>query len=191
MHFFRVKLSTHALYLPRSQPVEHLVPTVSLHLVLANPIIAIDIPSTDPPRASKRTPPMQHSPVIKDQHPPRRQLLPVLILLLLQQRIKLPRSIVPRLHLINRQTNTRAIRTIPPHAQQNARRGIVFENWKATIRLNTNALVARSMSMDIYIRQDPVCIAICFVQLLGDFEAIDEQGRAAFAVGMGEEMECL
>jgi hypothetical protein len=134
---------------------------------------------------------MQHPPVIKDQHIPRLQLLPVLILLLLEQRIKLTSSIVPLLHVLDRQLDTRAVRTIPAHAQQVPGSGVVFEDGEAAVGLDADAFVARGVGVDVYGRKDPVCFSICFQQLVRDFEAVDEEGRAAFAVGVREQVECL
>lgn len=92
---------------------------------------------------------MQHSPIIEYQHPSRRQLLPVLVLFLLQQRIKLSRGIVPHLHLFDRQLNTRAVRRVPAHTQQVAGRWIVFKHGESAVRLDGDSLITRRVRVDI------------------------------------------
>jgi hypothetical protein len=67
----------------------------------------------------------------------------------------------------------------------------VFEDGEAAVGLDADAFVARGVGVDVYGRKDPVCFSICFQQLVRDFEAVDEEGRAAFAVGVREQVECL
>jgi hypothetical protein len=110
MHFFHSNLlvsftiwspSNLAFRLPRSQSSKHFLLPTRLHLIPTNPIIPVNIPPTNPPRPRKRTSSMQYPPIIKNQHLPRHQLLPILILLLLEQCIKLPGRIVPHLDFVH------------------------------------------------------------------------------------------
>lgn len=179
-----------ALLRTRQTPQDFLL-SKPLHLKSTHPIISVDVPATNPPLARKATPSMQHPPVIENQHPSGNQLLPVLVLLLLEQRIKLARSIIPHLDLINRQLDARAIRRIPAHTQQIARRRIVLEHGKAAVGLNANALVPGRMGVHVDRAQDAVRVPVVLKELVCDLEPVDEQRGAARAAAVRQQVERL
>lgn len=183
--------TTPCTHLRARQAAHDLLLPETMHFEPTHPVIPVDIPSTDPPLPRELTPPMQHPPVIKDQHPAGRQLLPVLVLLLLEQRVELARCIVPRLDLLNRQLDTGSVGRVPAHAQQVACRRVVLENGEAAVRLDADALVARGVRVHVHRGQDIVGFLVLLQELGCDFEAVDEQGRAAGAVRVREQMERL
>lgn len=148
--YTRIGLSATLQCLRRNQSPQHLLLSPLLHLIPTNPIIAIDVSTTNPPVTRERTPPMQHPPVVKDQHPSGCQLLPVLILLLLEQGIKLAGRIVPRLDFVNGKFDGRAVRAIPPHSEQVIGCGVVFQDWEAAVWLNGDAFVAGGVAVHIH-----------------------------------------
>lgn len=158
--------------LTKSKVPQHSVPSIMLHLIPANPIIAIDISTTNPPLPRERAPAMQDSPIVKYQHSPRHQLLPVLILPLLQQPIKNARRIIPLLHLRNGHINTRAVSTIPAHPQNLARRRVLFNNREATVGLDADPIVARGMRVDSDFTKRLVRLAMGFAKFRDSFEAV-------------------
>ena len=129
------------IFLRTRQRPQHLLLPKLLHLKPTHPIIPIDVPATNPPLPRKATPPMQHSPVIEHHHPPGRQLLPILILRALQQRIQLARRRVPGADLLNGHLDARAVRRVPPYTQQLASGGVVLEYREPTVWHDTNSLV--------------------------------------------------
>jgi hypothetical protein len=134
---------------------------------------------------------MQHPPIIKNQHTPRPQLLPVLIRLRLEQRVKLARSRIPRPNLLNLQLDTRSVRRVPAHTQQLPRRGIVLKHGEPAVRLDRDALVARRVRVHVDGCQEIVCRGVGVGQLVRGAEAVDEQRGAAGAVRVRKEVERL
>lgn len=134
---------------------------------------------------------MKHPPVVKDQHSARRQLLPILIVLLLQKRIELPRCIIPSFDLFNGQFDGSTVATVPADTQQIACSSIMLEHREALVRLDTNAIISRGMAMHVDSRQDLVCFWICLQEFLCYFEAIYQEGCTTFSVSMRQKMESL
>jgi hypothetical protein len=178
-------------FLRTRQRTQHLLLPKLLHLKPTHPIIPINIPATNPPLPCKATPPVQHPPIIKHHHSPRRQLLPILILAALQQRIKLARRRVPSADLLNRHLHARAVRRVPTYTQQLPSGGIVLKHREPAVRHDTNPLIPRRVSVHINRAEKLIRLWIGLAQVGGDFKPVDEQAGAAGAVGVGEQVEGL
>lgn len=134
---------------------------------------------------------MQHPPVIKDQHPPRRKLLPVLTLLLLEDLGEQARGVVPGGCLVDGELDARAVGRVPADAQQVARGRVVLEDGEAAVRLDADAVVARGVRVDVDGRERVVGARVAALELLGRLEAVHEERGAPRAVRVGQEVERL
>jgi hypothetical protein len=149
--------------LARRQVTQDLLLTEMHHLKLRHPIISIDVPSTNPALSCKRATSMQDTPVVEDKHCSRFELLPILIFLLLQKLVKLPRCIVPPSHFAQRKLDGRPITRVPSHLDQLSGFSIMFQHWKPLVRHDTDLTVPARMRMHIHRCQ---CLVRIFVLIL-------------------------
>ena len=101
---------------------------------------------------------------------------------------------IPLLHLIRRQMiHHTPIIIIPPHLYQLPTRRVVSEHWipRLRIRCVQGARLARRVRRDGDAREEGMRVGVEFFHDGGGVEAVDEEGLAACAVCVGEEVEEL
>jgi hypothetical protein len=101
-------------------------------------------------------------------------------------------SVVPALHVrADGYLNACTVGRVPAHLRQTTAVGRMSQDRSGFGGLDTDAFVAARVGVDSKAAEDFVCLLVFFEQCLGAAEAIDERGQAAFAVCVGEEVECL
>lgn len=125
------------------------------------------------------------------QGPPRPQLLPILTAPPPQNVRPFPRSKIPLLHPPLVSTKRAPIIIIPSHLNQPLRLRIVVQHRKRTHRPDAHAFIPARMSGHADRAQDVVSGRRFEPEGGGCFEAVDEEGGAAGAGGVREEVEHL
>lgn len=125
------------------------------------------------------------------QGPPGPELLPIFVTPPPQNLHPFPRGMIPISDLNLVSTQRAPIIVVPPHLNQSPRIGIMVQHRKGTNRPDANALVPTRMGGHSNSAEDLISPRCFELERRGCSETVNEQRGAAFAVGVGKEMEHL
>lgn len=134
---------------------------------------------------------MQHPPIIKHQRLPRPQLKPIQILHIIQNLIEFSRRIIPLIQRVEIRRHARPVGVVPPHLGEMAEFRVMREGGEGVRGLDGDAFVAGGVGVDAGLGEGEVGVAVFDVELHRGAEAVDEEGFAARAGGVGEHVEGL
>lgn len=134
---------------------------------------------------------MQHAPIIKNQHRPRFQLAPNLQLPALEDPREFPRGGVPGVDGVDGHVDGGAVAAVPADLLEEPGLRVVVEDGEAAVGGYADAGVAAGVGVDGDRAEEVVGLGVFVAEEGGGFEAVDEEGGAAGAVGVGEQVEGL